>query len=842
MLLILRFACCLMLAALLAPAPVSLAKDTKQDSPAGKAEPVRPVVRQFSNEEISAARASLADLTPEQRVAVNHLRFLLRPQYEAELMAGRAFAPCLLPSLEQPVEAIDSAEALRLWAVLVSGMPLTEPAQGRLRLFCNAPVPAADENLAELGLQMAVCAQALRRSDTGLGDALRQRASDLLEAAQDARRATDDSSSLIAGKVTQPKWYANQLWRSLICTFALELELKVSERIWESALRNLLRAGGGVKGWRSKATDNSEVEDLDSNLYALAALGLASAAPEGTLGKGLARSIETALQDAPALLARLDRDFPGVARSGSRLAMICSLPARLAPEGTEAAAWRESRIKQALDAHDASGAVRDGRFVGRELGLGEGLQALRVSETTLSCVALGGGLAGREGPLSGLSVAAIGRAMHACSVLHAGSLPEGRQRITTGQGHELPEAREIEAYMVKGMDFLINAQSKEGGWGSGWGGARSGTPAGTIDVGTTAFVGLALLRAGYSPLEGDHAETLLNATRYVVTTVDKAAEDGPRVTDATGTQLQGKLGQIVDTAVVTQFLARVLALTEGDRKLYEQVEAALDKCIRKIEAAQDQDGGWITQGWAPVLQSAMFNQALELAELAGRPIDPEVLGRSRTYLCRDVAVDDKKTTAADPAKRSTSAGIAFYAGSSALRATAGDAAEVMIAMEHATKNRKLPAGAEVSDANLRKIGYDEADATAKATAYKAYEVLREKLDDESYLKGFGNNGGEEFISYMLSSESMVITGHEAWETWNEKMHNTFSKIQNTDGSWSGHHCITSPVLCTAAVLLCLTADREVHVLVEDGPQGKTVASKDSGKKKARSGDGPVTGD
>jgi hypothetical protein len=40
------------------------------------------------------------------------------------------------------------------------------------------------------------------------------------------------------------------------------------------------------------------------------------------------------------------------------------------------------------------------------------------------------------------------------------------------------------------------------------------------------------------------------------------------------------------------------------------------------------------------------------------------------------------------------------------------------------------------------------------------------------------------------------------------------KIQNTDGSWSGHHCITSPVFCTSAVLLTLAADRDARMLRE----------------------------
>jgi hypothetical protein len=38
------------------------------------------------------------------------------------------------------------------------------------------------------------------------------------------------------------------------------------------------------------------------------------------------------------------------------------------------------------------------------------------------------------------------------------------------------------------------------------------------------------------------------------------------------------------------------------------------------------------------------------------------------------------------------------------------------------------------------------------------------------------------------------------------------KVQCPNGSWTGHHCITSPVFCTAAVVQCLTAERDADLL------------------------------
>jgi hypothetical protein len=63
------------------------------------------------------------------------------------------------------------------------------------------------------------------------------------------------------------------------------------------------------------------------------------------------------------------------------------------------------------------------------------------------------------------------------------------------------------------------------------------------------------------------------------------------------------------------------------------------------------------------------------------------------------------------------------------------------------------------------------------------------------------------LSYMMTSESLVVSESDKWDDWYSKMGDRLSKIQNNDGSWSGHHCITSPVFCTAAVILTITADR-----------------------------------
>jgi len=99
-----------------------------------------------------------------------------------------------------------------------------------------------------------------------------------------------------------------------------------------------------------------------------------------------------------------------------------------------------------------------------------------------------------------------------------------------------------------------------------------------------------------------------------------------------------------------------------------------------------------------------------------------------------------------------------------------------------------------------------------ARAYDQNRQTTEMLKDDRVLQGFGNNGGEEFLSFMMTSESLVLQGGEDWDGWNKRMLDLLQKIQNQNGSWSGHHCITSPVFCTAAAILTLTTDRDAEFL------------------------------
>ena len=73
-------------------------------------------------------------------------------------------------------------------------------------------------------------------------------------------------------------------------------------------------------------------------------------------------------------------------------------------------------------------------------------------------------------------------------------------------------------------------------------------------------------------------------------------------------------------------------------------------------------------------------------------------------------------------------------------------------------------------------------------------------------------GYEEFLSYLQTGEGMIINKDDGWEKWYENVTGRLVTIQNENGSWNGHHCITSPVFCTATCLLILAVNNDIEKL------------------------------
>lgn len=373
------------------------------------------------------------------------------------------------------------------------------------------------------------------------------------------------------------------------------------------------------------------------------------------------------------------------------------------------------------------------------------------------------------------------------------------------------ETQNLPTYAEKGIDYLIEVQFENGGWGAGTHANQQmiDPTKVQVDPATTAFASMALLRSGNTLTKGKYHENLQKSLNLLLDIVEKAPEEGLSITGVTGTQPQIKLGQNVDATMCVQFFIRILSHTENNKKLHSRVTAAIDKCLHKIQKSQASDGSIQGGGWAPVLQSAMANNALELAYDAGLDVDQETLEKSREYQKGNMRKDGS-------VKSERGAGVSLYAVASSQRATAKEARRAKEAIRKAKKNGKVKNDAKITRETLKQTGeLSDKDVEYLMGAYEQNQMTIDKMQDDKVIAGFGNNGGEEFLSFMMTSESLIITGGEEWESWEKKMNQMLENIQNTDGSWNGHHCITSPVFCTAACILALTVENDKELLMKE---------------------------
>ena len=364
----------------------------------------------------------------------------------------------------------------------------------------------------------------------------------------------------------------------------------------------------------------------------------------------------------------------------------------------------------------------------------------------------------------------------------------------------------------RGLSWIIQSQNSNGGWGAGSHSRQDIIDPHAVDAdpATTAMVSMALLRSGSTLKEGKYASQLHKALEFLLKAIETSQNESLNITSLTGTQIQSKLGQNIDVIMTAQFLSNVLDYARHDVALQRRIQRNLNVCVSKIQRAQDANGNITGAGWAGVLQSSFAANALEAAQAKGADVDEKALERSRN------AQKNNYNPKTGDVNTDMGAGVMLYSVSGSARSSAKEARRVEEEINKAKRDGTLMENAPVTAENLEKIGFDKDDAMKYTTAYEVYQSAKVRAQREDVMDGFGSNGGEEFLSYLQTGESMVIGKDDGWQQWYDNISGRILKIQNNDGSWNGHHCITSPVFCTATSLLILSINNDIEKLIERG--------------------------
>lgn len=294
----------------------------------------------------------------------------------------------------------------------------------------------------------------------------------------------------------------------------------------------------------------------------------------------------------------------------------------------------------------------------------------------------------------------------------------------------------------KGIEWLKRTEGRKGGHGT-----DIGQP---DDIGCSAMVGLALLANGSTPSQGPNKQHLKRIVNYLIGCVD--AMPNGNITSKTGTQLQNKIGAQAHTFFALLFLSQIC----GEIGIHKKTHQAVGKLVETVVGAQSNRGDWGQQSWAPTLGTVMGWTSLRSAHFAGFRVggSPE---KTAEHL-----MDQMKS-----AGRSQHWMHTLYKNATGIR--------VLYAM-----------------------GKEDEDVSQKA--FK--DVLKLVTRDNT---AFNQAGGEEFLAFHLITETMLQKEGKDWETWFPKVRDKMMDVQNANGCWVGHHCITSRTFCTAAACLVLSA-------------------------------------
>jgi hypothetical protein len=359
----------------------------------------------------------------------------------------------------------------------------------------------------------------------------------------------------------------------------------------------------------------------------------------------------------------------------------------------------------------------------------------------------------------------------------------GKAKRTTPEPKTAPAPAPGSTAVDKGARWLASVQGADGGWGQDGGEASSARPGERLessgnDVANTAVAALALLQAGrqYEP-------EVERALAFVLQRIEASPADGLAITDRQGTQIQRKLGPYIDTFLSSMLMSQ----TDGRAStpaLNARVRKALQKTVAKIEKHQQSDGSWnIAGGWAPVLGTSMASRSLFAAQSRGVSVDAAVLKRAENYTVSALGAPPP------PAARVAAGGL-----------SAGRLVDTSPGAPAEAAGVPLYQSAQA----LEQLSRTTADRVQNA---KQISAIQGQLANAAFVGGYGSMGGEEFFSYLNISDSMKRVGGDAWSKWHADITQKILGLQNSDGTWAGHHCITGRVAMTSAAILNLTVDR-----------------------------------
>lgn len=280
-----------------------------------------------------------------------------------------------------------------------------------------------------------------------------------------------------------------------------------------------------------------------------------------------------------------------------------------------------------------------------------------------------------------------------------------------------------------------------------------------VDLSCTAMTGLALLSQGNTPYAGRYCRDVERLLDVVLMRVDELSDRSSQ----SNTLIKRKIGQNADLFTSALFLSQVLG-ESGSRE--KEVRRAQEKLVRMISDAQGKDGTWGNESWAPVLGTVLGWESLRASVSCGLKVDASADAAGKALM---VKLQGHTEHQQDWMHN-------FYKEAASIRV-------------------------------LHSLGQKDEPVFEETVA----RILKLVKEDQRL---FVHAGGEEFLSFSLVTESLLQEPKDSWKPWYPTVRDQLIAVQNRDGSWTGHHCITARTFCTAAALMTLQAPNR-YLLLSD---------------------------
>jgi hypothetical protein len=313
----------------------------------------------------------------------------------------------------------------------------------------------------------------------------------------------------------------------------------------------------------------------------------------------------------------------------------------------------------------------------------------------------------------------------------------------------------------RGVQFLLRAQNRNGSWGD-----DIGYPG---DISDTAVAIMALMNDGSTMRRGRYNRQIRRAVDWSLLKIKRGLNFGDAAYQPHHSLIQRKLGPNIDLYSAALLLTLIIPL-EMEKQEERFARKKLTELARRIAGYQRPNGAFEVS-YEPMLTTVTAWLTLRQAHSAGITVHGASVDKVLKYLRRDC-----------------------------LEAKSG------VFREKKWGNRER----FVTQAGALRVFYGMGEEKSPEIRRATNVVLRMRFDQDVG----GRAGGEEFLAALFAVQAMHLGEKKAFAKFYPRIVKALMKVQNRDGSWTGHHCITAKVYCTACSVVAMLTPNKLLPLAE----------------------------